>query len=187
MTVSSIESIESPGAQQMRPTCLAMLFAAMLALAACDTTNYAAQQEAQTPVAPDAPTQIMMGSRLTLRVPLELPANGAPLLFQGNAIATPAQLAGNAPFCALAGASANAPRALKPTIFTVRNIDYDDRSSRKGPKAVSVTHYTLVADAKQPGYVLSCQWPEGGPALDFVTTDEVQATISAFFMLDSWR
>lgn len=186
MTEFNIKS-PSSGAQQARPLCLAMLFAAMLPLAACDTTNYAAKQEARTPMAPDAPTQIVTGSHMNLRVPLELPASGAPLLFQGNAIATRAELAKNAPFCRLAGASADAPRALKPTTFTVRGIDYDDRRAPGGPRPVAVTHYTLVADPGQPGYVLSCQWPEGAGAFAFVTTDQVQATISAFFTLDASR
>lgn len=184
MTESNIKS-PSSGAQTMRPICLAALFAAVLPLAACDTTNYAAKKEAQTPIAPDAPTRIVTGSQMNLRVPLELPANGAPLLFQGNAIATRAELARNAPLCRLAGASSSAPRGLKPTTFTVRSIDYDDRRAPGGPRPVAVTHYTLVAEPTQQAYVLSCHWPEGAPAYAFVTTDEVQATISAFFTLDA--
>ena len=186
MTESNIRS-PSAGAQTVRPVCLAALFAAMLSLAACDTTNYAAKKEAQTPMAPDAPTRIVTGSQMNLRVPIEFPASGAPLLFQGNAIATRAELAKNAPYCRLAGASPNAPRALKPTTFTVRSIDYDDRRAPGGPRPVAVTHYTLVADPAQQAYVLSCQWPEGAPAYAFVTTDEVQATISTFFTLDASR
>jgi len=186
MRESNIES-PSSGARMMRPICLAAVFAAMLPLAACDTTNYAAKKESQTPMAPDAPTRIVTGAQMNLRVPLELPTSGAPLLFQGNAIATQAELARNAPFCRLAGASPSAPRALKPTNFTVRSIDYDDRRAPGGPRPVAVTHFTLVADPTQQAYVLSCQWPEGAPAFAFVTTDEVQATISAYFTLDASR
>jgi len=182
--VSNSQS-RNPGARQIRSMGAVAPLAVILTLAACDTTNYAAKQEAQTPTAPDTPTQIVVGSRLTLRVALELPASGAPLFFQGNAIATQSELARNAPYCRLAGATASAPRALQPTTFTVRDIDYDDRSSAAGPKAVSVTHYMLASDPKRPWYVLSCQWPEGAPTLAFVTTDEVQATISAFFALDA--
>lgn len=170
-----------------RPGRVIMLVAAAFALGACDTTNYAAKQEAKTPSAPDAPTEIVTGSRLTLRAPLNLPPGGAPLLFQGNAIVTSAQLAGNAPFCRFAPASSGVSRAVKPTTFTVRNIDYDERRSASGPRSVSVTHYSLASDPKQPGYVMSCQWPEGAPAGAFVTIDEVQAAVSAFFTIDSVR
>jgi hypothetical protein len=159
--------------------------AAVLVLDACTPTNYAAQQEAQTPMAPAAPTDILTGSRMTLRVPLTLPASGGPLLFQSNAIVPSGSVARNAPFCRFATAGAGVPRTLKPVTFTVRNIDYDDRTSRGGSAPVSVTHYRLVSDPKHAGYVLSCQWPEGAPALAFVTTDEVQATVSAFFALDA--
>lgn len=182
--IQSQNAARSPGEQGIRSIRIAALAAAMLQLAACGPTNYAAQQESRTPMAPDAPTQIVVGSRLTLRVPLELPASGAPLLFQGNAIATQSALARNAPYCRFAGSQPGAPRTLAPMTFTVRDIDYDDRSSAAGPRAVAVTHYALASGPQQPQYVLSCQWPEGAPALAFVTTDEVQATVSAFFRLD---
>jgi len=162
-----------------------VVLALVLPIAACDTTNYAAKAEASTPMAPAAPTDIMTGSRLTLRVPLSLPAGGDALIFQSNAITTSAKLARNAPFCRFATANAGVPRTLKPMTFTVSNIDYDDRTSRAGSAPVSVTHYRLLSDPKHAGYVLSCQWPEGAPALAFVTTDEVQATVSAFFTLDA--
>jgi len=174
---------ETASARVIRPARMLTVLALIFPLAACDTTNYAAKAEANTPMAPAAPTDIMTGSRLTLRVPLNLPAGGAPLLFQSNAIVTRAQLTKQAPFCRFATASPNVPRTLKPITFTVSNIDYDDRSTSAGGKPVSVTHFRLLSDPKHAGYVLSCQWPEGAPALAFVTTDEVQATVSAFFTL----
>ncbi len=91
-----------------------MLFAAAFLLNACDTTNYAAKQEAKTPDAPAAPTDIVVGSRVTLRVSLSFPPGGAPLLFQRNTIVTTAQLVGNVPFCRFAPASAGVDRAIKP-------------------------------------------------------------------------
>ena len=169
----------------IRPESVLVVLALVLPIAACDTTNYAAKAEASTPMAPATPTDIMTGSRLTLRVPLSLPAGGDPLIFQRNAIVTPAKLARNAPFCRFATAGADVPRTLKPITFTVSNIDYDDRTSRAGSAPVGVTHYRLLSDPKHAGYVLSCQWPDGAPALAFVTTDEVQATVSAFFTLDA--
>jgi len=168
-----------------RERCIVMLVFATFLLGACDTTNYAAKEEAKTPAAPAAPTAIVRGSKLTLRVPLNFPPSGAPLMFQRNAIVTPAQLAGNAPFCRFTPASSAVSRSLKPTTFTVRNIDYDERRSASGPRPVSVTHYRLALDPKQPGYVLSCEWPEGAPSGAFVTADDVEATVSAFFTIDA--
>ena len=160
------------------------LSAAAFALAACDTTNYAAKEEAKTPAAPVVVTEIVQGSKVTLRVPLDLPAGGAPLLIQSNAIVTRPQLAGNAPFCGFAGEAPGAPRAVKPTTFTVRDIGYDERRSVAGRNLAGVTHYRLATPAKQTGYVLSCQWPDGTPSAEFVTAGDVQAAIGAFFTLD---
>lgn len=156
-------------------------------LAACQPPNYASQQEAQTPVAPAAPADILTGSRLTLRVPLTLPVKGAPLLFQSNTVVTRAELAHNAPYCRFTAAGAGAPRAVKPATFTVRQIEYDEREVGNTSAEGSVTRYMLVSNPKEPGYILSCQWPAGAPKSVFVTTDEVQATVSAFFTLDVAR
>ena len=164
---------------------LATLIAGALLLGACDTTNYAAKAEASTPAAPEVPTAIVIGSKLTLRVPLQLPAGGAPLMFQRNAIVNPATLANDAPFCRFTPAGSGAPRALKPATFTVRGIDYDERRSASGPRPVGVTHYRLAPEAKHPGYVLSCQYPEGAPPSAFVTSDDVMTAVSAFFAIDS--
>jgi len=162
-----------------------MLFTAALLLQACDTTNYAAKQEAKTPDAPAAPTDIVVGSRLTLRMPLSFPAGGGMLLFQRNAIVTTAQLVGNVPFCRFAPASGGATGAIKPGVFVVRNIDYDETQTAAPGMPVSVTHYRLEPVPTRPGYVLSCGWPTGAPAPSFVTVDQVQETISAFFRIDS--
>jgi hypothetical protein len=167
----------------MRRGQLVALSVAFLLLQACTPPNYSAQQEAQTPVAPLVPDDIVTGSQLRLRVPLNLPASGAPLLFQSNAIVTQGELGNDVPYCRFTPASSGAPRTLKPAVFTVRSIDYDDRETTAAGKPLSVTHYQLASDPKQPGYVLSCLWPEGAPAFAFVTTDQVQATISAFFAL----
>jgi hypothetical protein len=168
---------------------LVTALALLLPLGACTapTPNYASAQEAQTPVAPVAPADILTGSRLTLRVPLTLPANGQPLLFQGNAIVTRSKLARSAPYCRFIAAEPGAPRAVKPVTFTVRQIEYDEREVGNTSAEGSVTRYMLASNPKEAGYVLSCQWPAGAPSLDFTTTDEVQATVSAFFMLDAAR
>jgi hypothetical protein len=166
---------------------LVAALALVLPLAACKAPNYASAQEAQTPVAPVAPADILTGSQLTLRVPLTLPAGGAPLLFQNNTVVTRAELARNAPYCRFTPAGPGAPRAVKPTRFTVRQIEYDEREVGDTTSEGSVTRYMLVSNPKEPGYVLSCQWPAGAPKLAFVTTDEVQATVSTFFALDAAR
>jgi hypothetical protein len=162
-----------------------MLFAAALLLQACDTTNYSAKQEAKTPDAPAAPTDIVVGSRLTLRTPLSFPAAGAPLLFQSNAIVTTAQLVRNVPFCRFAPGSAGADRAIKAEIFVVRSIDFDERQTAAPGMPVSVTHYRIDSGPGRAGYILSCGWPTGAPAPSFVTVDQVQESVSAFFRIDS--
>ncbi|NJN40274.1 MAG: hypothetical protein HC807_04645 [Gammaproteobacteria bacterium] len=78
-----------------------------------------------------------------------------------------------------------APRALKPETFTVRSIDYDERRSAAGPRPVGVTNYQLASAAKHPGYVLSCQLPEGAPPSVFVNYGDVMTAIGAFFTDDT--
>lgn len=164
---------------------ITLLVAAACILNACDTTNYAAKQESKTPDAPAAPTDIVVGSLLTVRVPLSFPAGGAPLLFQHNAIVTTAQLVGNVPFCRFAPASAGVDRAIKPETFVVRNIDYDERQTADPGMPVSVTHYRLVSEQHRTAYLLSCGWPTGAPAPSFVTVNQVQESVSAFLRIDA--
>ena len=168
----------------IRPWRVAVLLAAVLLLQACDTTNYAAKQEAKTPDAPAAPTDIVVGSRLTLRTPLSFPAVGAPLLFQRNAIVTTAQLERNVPFCRFAPAGAGADRSIKVETLVVRNIDYDERQTAAAGMPVSVTHYRLESVPSRAAYILSCGWPAGAPGPSFVTVDQVQESVSAFFRID---
>lgn len=168
----------------VRPWRVTLLFAAAVLLQACDTTNYAAKQEAKTPDAPAAPTDIVVGSRLTQRVPLSFPAVGAPLLFQSNAIVTTAQLVSNVPFCRFAPASPGADRTIKAETFVVRNIDFDERQTAAPGMPVSVTHYRLDSGPSRTAYIMSCGWPTGAPAPSFVTVDQVQESVSAFFRID---
>jgi hypothetical protein len=184
-SIPAKRSTKPAGRGGLRCLGLVAALALVLPLAGCKTPDYASAQEAQTPVAPVAPDDILTGSRLTLRVPLTLPVNGAPLLFQSNAVLTRPQLARNAPYCRFASAGPGAPRAVMPTTFTVRQIEYDEREVGNTSSEGSVTRYMLASNPKEPGYILSCQWPAGAPSLAFVTTDEVQATVGAFFMLDA--
>jgi hypothetical protein len=90
------------------------------------------------------------------------------------------------PYCRLAP-QVGAPRAIAPGNFTVTSVTYDERESGSGGAMLSITRIALAVAANQPGYVLTCGWPEASATPAFVTTEQIFDAISGHFTMQLLR
>lgn len=156
----------------------ATLCAAALLLAACQHTS---------PTPPQAPPQqVETGSTFTLLTPLAFSPTTTELLFQSQRIVGAQALARNVPYCRLAP-QVGAPRSIAPGKLTVASVTYDERESSSGRSMLSITRIALTVGANQPGYILSCGWPEATSAPAFVTTEQIFDAISGQFTMQLLR
>jgi hypothetical protein len=156
----------------------AMLCGSIALLAAC-------QQRPAAPV-PAPPQQVETGSRFHLRTPLTFPAGSSELLFQNEQLVPAGKLSRDMPFCKLVPES-GAPRTIPAGNFTVGSVSYDEREIGTTTALVKVTRIALATAPKQPGYALSCGWPEGAPVQGFVTTQQIYNAIGGQFSMDLLR
>ena len=156
----------------------ATLCAAALSLVACQHT---------TPIPPQAPPQqVETGSTFTLFTPLTFSPTTTELLFQNQRIVGAQALVRNMPYCRLTP-QVGAPRAIAPGNLTVGSVTYDERESGSSGSMLSITRIALAVAANQPGYILSCGWPEATAAPAFVTTEQIFDAISGQFTMQLLR
>ena len=132
-------------------------------------------------LAPIDSGQIEAGSQFTLGVTLMF-GQAEALYFQDDQLVSSGQLQVNMPYCRMTTGDPATPRVVEPATFTVRSVGYDDRSSASGVPTPKLTRIELSANPRQP-YTLACQWPQGAPTTDFLTTQEILGTIGAHFKL----
>jgi hypothetical protein len=153
--------------------------AAVAILAGC-------QNHAGTVAIPAPPQQVETGSKFVLRTPLAFPAGAGEILFQNEQLVPAGKLDRNMPYCKLAPLT-DPPRAVSPGTFTVGAVNYDEREIGTGSGMVKVTRIELAADAKQPGYALSCGWPAGASGRTFVSSDQIFNAIGGQFSMNLLR
>jgi hypothetical protein len=171
---------DSPVAALTGRPCRQQLVAALMGismLAGCGGDNLF-----KRPVAPPPPLQIENGSTLTLSAPLTFSPGAKALYFQDNQLVSAGAIARDFPYCGLAPTSGAVPAVINPAAFTVQNVEYDDKGIGSAGNVRNVTRILLVAYATQP-YTLSCQWPDGGPSRDFLTSEEIQGAIGSHFSM----
>jgi hypothetical protein len=154
----------------------AVLFLAVI-VAACQRTPM--------PLPPLPPQEVESGSTMTLLVPLTF-ASGSELLFQGQRQVSPTALANTRPYCKLVPL-VGASRSLKPGPMKVGKVDYEERESGQTSAMYSVTRIALTAAPNQPGYTLSCGWPETGSSAEFLTTEQIYSAIGGQFTMQLQR
>jgi hypothetical protein len=76
---------------------------------------------------------------------------------------------------------------MTPGKFIVGNVAYDERESGSGVSMLSVTRIALATAPNQPGYVLSCGWPEATAAPAFVTSQQIFDAIGGQFTMQLLR
>jgi len=161
-----------------QPLARAAVFAAAFLTAAC-------QHAPRDPLPPLPPQQVETGSTFTLVAPLAFVPNMG-LLFQGQRVVTAPAIVRNRPYCRLVPQS-GAPSYIQAGNLTVRSVAYDERESGSAGSMLSVTRITLAPVANQPGYVLSCGWPEASAAPAFVTTEQIYDAIGGQFTMQLLR
>ncbi len=134
------------------------------------------------PPDPAEPPQIEAGSTLTLRVPLAFPEGTDGLYFQDSQLVSRAAITRDLPYCRLAPIGVTSPRIIQPTIFAVRSVYYDDRQTSATGRVINVTHLDLVAYGIQ-SYAMSCQFAQGGPSQNFLTSEQILGAIGAHFSM----
>jgi hypothetical protein len=145
----------------------------------------AACQNTAAPLAPLPPQQIESGSTLTLLAPLTF-GTGSELLFQGQRQVSPSAIAKTRPYCRLVPLS-GASLSLTPGPMTVGTVDYDGREAGATSAMYSVTRIALTAAPNQPGYTLTCGWPEPGASAQFLTSEQIYSAIGGQFTMQLQR
>jgi len=156
---------------------LAAMFAAVM-VAACQST---------TPTIPPLPPQqVESGSTITLLAPLTFPTGRSELLFQGQRQVSAASLSKSLPYCKLVPL-VGAPHSLTPGPMKVGQVSYDERESGDTSAMYSVTRIGLMPAPNQPGYTLSCGWPEASSSSSFLTTEQIYSAIGGQFTMQLKR
>ena len=144
------------------------------------------QNHAGTVAIPAPPQQVETGSKFVLRSPLAFPAGTREILFQNEQLVPAGKLDRNMPFCKLVPV-AGPPGTVPPGTLVVGAVDYDEQEIGTGSGMVKVTRIALAADAKQPGYTLSCGWPAGASGRTFVSSDQIFNAIGGQFSMNLLR
>lgn len=152
-------------------------FAALM-IAACQSTPPA--------LPPLPPQQIESGSTITLLAPLTFPTGRSELLFQGQKQVSAAALSKTLPYCKLVPL-VGAPHSLTPGPMWVGKVIYDERESGDTSAMFSVTRIGLTPAPNQPGYTLSCGWPEASSSASFLTTEQIYSAIGGQFTMQLQR
>ena len=162
-----------------QPSARAAVFVAALLAVAC-------QSAPPDPLVPLPPQQVETGSTFTLLAPLTFAPNMTEIVFQGQRVVAAQAIVRNRPYCRLLPQS-GASRSVQAGNFIVKGVAYDERESGSAGSMLSVTRITLAPVANQPGYVLSCGWPEASAAPAFVTTEQIYDAIGGQFTMQLLR
>jgi hypothetical protein len=158
-------------------TRVAAAFAAVM-IAACQHTT--------PPAPPLPPQQVESGSTLTLLAPLTFSTGRSELLFQGQRQVSAAALSKTLPYCRLVP-QVGASHSLTPGPMKVGKVSYDERESGDTSAMFSVTRIGLTSALNQPGYTLSCGWPEASSSPSFLTTEQIYSAIGGQFTMQLQR
>ena len=146
----------------------------------------AACQNSPPPVPPQPPQQVESGSTITLLAPLTFPTGRSELLFQEQKQVSAAALSKTLPYCKLVSL-VGAPHSLTPGPMRVGKVIYDERESGDTSAMFSVTRIGLTPALNQPGYTLSCGWPEARSSASFLTTEQIYSAIGGQFTMQLQR
>lgn len=156
----------------------AMVFAATVALTACHTAPPAPP--------PTPPQQVEAGSTFTLLTPLTFPSARAELYFQGQRQVTRDALGQTEPYCKLTPQT-GAPLSLSPGPMKVRSVTYDERELGDTSAMFGITRIALLATPNQPGYTMSCGFPQATSTPVFVSTEQIYNAIAGRFTMQLLR
>ncbi|MDX1486666.1 MAG: hypothetical protein R3268_00590 [Acidiferrobacterales bacterium] len=130
------------------------------------------------------PEDIPSGSTFKLRTTITVTPANAVLYFQDAQLIANSAIQPDYVYCTFQ--LDNPPAAthkIEKQVFTVTNIDFDEREIGNTRKVTSVTTIHLDAKRQTENARMACQWPEHAPATDTPTADEISGALGKYFTL----
>lgn len=160
----------------LRFTCILILLSA--ALTACSSGPYKVKE----PLPP--PQDITPGSTFTVVKDFLIPAGRSTVFFQDQHLYPLGAIRPGFPYCVFDAGTATADgQLIRNMVFTVRDVDYDERAVGAGGTEVSVTRIDLLEPVSGDSYRLDCALPLLSEGADFVTPAEVQGAVDGYLEL----
>jgi hypothetical protein len=161
----------------VRDSIYAVLLVGVLGLAACQPRAH------KDPLA-DEPQAVPSGSTFTLNKSFVIPAGSAAVYFQDTQLVAPGGLRRGYPYCMFGSDSSAADaREMKPQVFTVGTVGYEEQAAGPTGESVSLTRINLLTSQKMKGYSMICGSPGPAAASRFVTVSEINGAVGDYFTL----
>lgn len=161
------------------PVRLALL--ALVTAGAVSCANNIPLQDA-APVRKD----ISQGNIFVQLVPIEIAEGKAAVYFQAGRVIAEEGIGADDPVCRLepVGPARTKLTTMQPQRFRVTSVDYDDRAPGGAGEQLSTTSITLSAENGSDKERISCWWPGAASRPDFVTPDDIGATLDGNFSIE---
>jgi hypothetical protein len=161
----------------VRDSIYAVLLLGVIGLAAC-------QPRAQKDPLADEPQAVPSGSTFTLNKSFVIPAGSSAVYFQDTQLVASSGLRRGYPYCMFGSDdSGSNAREMKPQVFTVGGVDYEEQASGPTGEAVSLTRIGLLTSQKIKGYSMICGSPGPATSSRFVTVAEINGAVGDYFTL----
>jgi hypothetical protein len=162
---------------EVRDSICAVLLVGVLGLAACQPRAH------KDPLA-DEPQAVPSGSTFTLNKGIVIPAGSAGVYFQDTQLVASDGLRRGYPYCTFGSDQpASTARELKPQVFTVGSVGYEEQASGPTGESVSLTRISLLTAQKIKGYSMICGSPGPAAVSRFVTVSEINGAVGDYFTL----
>lgn len=157
---------------------------ARLALVVLATATAASCAHKTTDQAAPIPQDISQGNIFALLMPIEVAKGKAAVFFQAGRVIAEEGIRADDPVCRLEpGGPARAKlTTIQPQRFRVTNITYDDRAQGRAQR--STTSIALSAGNGGVKKRIACWWPGVARGPDFVTSDDIGATLGPYFSIE---
>ncbi|MEA3412329.1 MAG: hypothetical protein U9R74_12425 [Pseudomonadota bacterium] len=157
---------------------LAFLLWAIVALAGCQT-----KKDIYEPVPPIR--DVTAGSSLVLLKPLVISSGVSAAVFQNGRVVEPHAIRNDMPYCRLElGQAPGSDLNVEPQTIPVKYVAYDDRRVGDSDDQVSVTKITLGATDTNPFRRMNCLWPVPSGAANFMSAEDIAATLDGYFSIE---
>jgi hypothetical protein len=130
------------------------------------------------------PEDIPSGSTFKLQTTITITPANAVLYFQDAQLIAKSAIQPDYVYCTFQlDNPPAATRKIERQVFTVKNVDFDEREIGNTRKVTSVTTIHLDAKHQTENARLACLWPEKAPAGGIPTADEIMGALGSYFSL----
>jgi len=154
-----------------------LLLVMVAALAGCDSARHKAE-----PAPP--PQEVTPGSSFTVVKGFLIPSGDSSVYFQDGRLYPQGDIQPNDPYCEFsAGAATSDGVVIRPGVFTVSSVTYDEAGVGAGGVDISVTGFKLQAGASANTYLMDCMLPLVSGGALFVNPAEIQGAVAGYMEL----